>query len=104
MESLHEDHATASTAHDEVEKLYRHWLDQGSLDSADRQKLTQTLEELSKLYQPHIALEDSELFPMAQRALNAEQIEGLGREMAQRRHISFRTPDLAPLAPRGRGG
>lgn len=92
MESLHEDHETANAAHDEVEKLYRHWLDQGSLNAAGRQKLTETLEKLSELYQPHIALEDSELFPMAAQALNAEQIHALGKEMAERRHIPFRVP------------
>jgi uncharacterized protein (DUF2249 family)/hemerythrin-like domain-containing protein len=90
MAALHEDHEAATAAHDQVEKLYRQWLDTGSLDAQGRQTLVATLNELSDLYRPHIALEDSQLFPMASKALSEEQIAGIGQEMAARRNISFR--------------
>jgi hemerythrin-like domain-containing protein len=45
------------------------------------------LDELSDIYRRHIALEDAELFPLAARVLDRDEIEALGREMAQRRGI-----------------
>lgn len=90
MESLHEDHETATAAHERVEMLYRQWLDKGSLDAEGRQKLTGTLDELTQLYRPHIELEDTKLFPWASQALNEADLEQLGREMAERRHIPYR--------------
>jgi hemerythrin-like domain-containing protein len=39
------------------------------------------------MYTRHIALEDSELFPMAARMLNPQQLQEVGQEMAQRRGL-----------------
>ena len=47
--------------------------------------LQSNLERLQALYAAHIAVEDRELFPAAARVLSAEQIQGVGREMAARR-------------------
>ncbi|MBK9160441.1 MAG: hemerythrin domain-containing protein [Nitrosomonadales bacterium] len=41
------------------------------------------------LYAKHIALENGELLPLAARLLDPQQLERLGRNMAERRGVSF---------------
>lgn len=89
VQSLHEDHQAASAAHERVEQLYRQWLDRGALDAASRQRLDETLNELTRLYRPHIELEDTRLFPLAAEALSEGDLQQLGQEMAARRNVHF---------------
>jgi hypothetical protein len=43
------------------------------------------LAQLRSIYEPHIACEDGELFPAAERVLTPADIAAIGREMAARR-------------------
>lgn len=43
--------------------------------------------ELAAAYDAHIGLEESELIPLAQEALSADEIATIGREMARRRGV-----------------
>jgi hemerythrin-like domain-containing protein len=82
---LEDDHERADHHHREVDTLGRRWLADGQLPPADARELRERLAALQDLYARHIAVEDTELFPAADRLLSADQIRDIGREMAARR-------------------
>jgi len=92
MQSLEEDHRHADTMHAEVKQLCRRWLETGPLPVADSHRLGQLLGELQHIYTRHLSLEDNELFPLAARVLNHQQLEEVGQEMARRRGLSMPGP------------
>jgi hemerythrin-like domain-containing protein len=87
MQALEKDHEAAEAAHAQANELFRQWLDSGSLTESQRTKLMALLDELIRLYEPHIKMEDTRLFPLAAEALSREQIQRLGDEMAGRRGL-----------------
>jgi len=89
MVALEADHRHADAQHAAVKDLCRRWLDVGPLPEPDRQQLADLLRELRHLYTGHIALEDSELFPLAARVLDQRQLKEIGQEMARRRGLSL---------------
>jgi uncharacterized protein (DUF2249 family)/hemerythrin-like domain-containing protein len=88
MTSLHNDHDAAEPAHNEVDTLYRKWIDQGSLPTPDRAKLKELLNGLHAMYERHLAIEDKELFPLAAQALSDSELRQLGQQMAARRGLT----------------
>lgn len=82
---LESDHARAADWHDEVDDLGCRWLEAGALDAADAQRFVDVLEGLSAMYQRHIAVEETEVFPAAAAELTAEELKAVGEEMAARR-------------------
>ena len=96
---LESDHAGAAPAHAAVDVLGRRWLARGILEREEVLELRNHLSTLTAMYQRHIAAEESEVFPLAARLLPAEEIAGVGREMASRRGQAHRFPS-APTAPR----
>ena len=66
------------------------WLEEGQLAPDEAVELLQHLEALDSMYSAHIAVEDRELFPAAARILSAEELEAVGREMADRRGVRFK--------------
>jgi uncharacterized protein (DUF2249 family)/hemerythrin-like domain-containing protein len=88
VQSLHHDHNAAEPAHEQINILYREWINQGSLAQSDRAELGQLLKGLQAMYQRHLAIEDTELFPLAAQALNEQNLRQLGQEMAQRRGLN----------------
>lgn len=44
---------------------------------------------LTEIYKKHINLEENELFPMAKRLLNEEQLKHMSHDMTQRRKINY---------------
>jgi hemerythrin-like domain-containing protein len=88
MQSLEADHRHADAMHEEADQLCREWLDGGSLAAADADRLHRLLRDLRETYSRHIAIEDSELFPLAARLLDAAQLAQVGAEMASRRGLS----------------
>lgn len=82
--ALHADHRAAEALHAEVAELGQAWLE-GALDEASRGRLGAAVEALEAIYTPHIAFEDEELFPLAERLLSLEERLAIGREMAGRR-------------------
>ena len=87
LDGLEHDHDEAEVHHAAVDALVRQWLDDGRLPSAGTTELRERLTRLDALYQRHIAVEDREVFPAAARALDREQIEEIGGEMAARRQV-----------------
>jgi uncharacterized protein (DUF2249 family)/hemerythrin-like domain-containing protein len=96
IDSLESDHHHATPLHEEVDRLYRRWLDAGSLPEADRRKLARLLEELTEMYRRHIEVEDRRIFPLAAGALDGEQLRRVGAEMAQRRGLTPPPPQGGP--------
>jgi hemerythrin-like domain-containing protein len=84
---LESDHLTAANDHGVIDLLGSRWLKDGVLSDAEHTRLTETLDRLSKMYTRHIALEDSELFPLAGQVLPEEDLASIGREMAERRGV-----------------
>lgn len=87
VDALEHDHDRAERSHQEVERLGALWLSNGQLSAEEASRLTQLLAGLAELYRDHIAFEDREVFPAAQRLISAADREAVGREMAQRRGL-----------------
>lgn len=87
IDALERDHQRADERHQEVERLGREWLRRGRLPGEDAKRLATLLTELSQLYEEHIALEDREIFPSANRLLSPEDRTAVGAEMADRRGV-----------------
>jgi hemerythrin-like domain-containing protein len=87
IEALETDHRKADAMHEEADRLCRRWLDGGSISTSDAERLNQLLHDLRDTYAGHIALEDSELFPLAARVLKEQELKAVGAEMARRRGL-----------------
>ncbi len=88
LAALEEDHAFADTAHAEVEKLGSRWLAKGSLTTDEAGRLAELLGNLLTLYQKHIRIEETDIFPLAGKVLDPAAIKAIGEEMAARRSLS----------------
>jgi hemerythrin-like domain-containing protein len=93
VEELERQHQDAAVWHREVDLLGERWLAQGLLSAEESERLADLLGLLRRLYQEHIAVEDNEIFPVAGRALDAAQLQEIGREMAARRGVPFEQAD-----------
>lgn len=89
IETLEADHAAANRGHELVEQLGQKWLKENALSKDEIVLLSETLATLQKIYSRHIAVEDNEIFPLAAKILNREQLASVGREMASRRGQDF---------------
>ncbi|HLK21667.1 MAG TPA: hemerythrin domain-containing protein [Bryobacteraceae bacterium] len=87
MQRLESDHQAANEDHEIVNSLGTLWLTHGKLPSDQAVKLGAALTRLSNLYAKHIAVEDTELFPLAAKVLPEKELAAVGREMADRRGI-----------------
>ena len=56
-------------------------------DGTSADLVPELAEKFSARYRQHIALEEAELLPVAQRVLSTEELAALGAEMAQRRGV-----------------
>jgi len=86
---LEADHERADACHAEANALASRWLSEGTLPSAETNRLAELVETLTAIYREHIAIEDSRVFPAAAAALPAKELEAVGREMAARRGLDF---------------
>ena len=82
---LERDHEEADRHHAAVDALVRRWLADGALPQESLAELRAHLATLRSIYEPHIGIEDRELFPAAGRALSSDAIHAIGQEMAARR-------------------
>lgn len=85
VQSLEQDHRRVDAMHEQVERICRQWLDHATRPAPELHGL---LQDLRDTYAQHIRVEDRELFPLAARLLNAEQIQQIGAEMAERRGLT----------------
>ncbi|MBX9601113.1 MAG: hemerythrin domain-containing protein [Bryobacteraceae bacterium] len=88
MERLRQDHQQAAILEARVQELGSRWLASGTLSREDAGALCDTLDRMQALYREHIELEDSRLFPLADRVLPARAKAEIGREMAERRGVA----------------
>jgi hemerythrin-like domain-containing protein len=89
LDALHADHLRADELHRQVEVIAARWLEEDHLSGKQTHRLADTLGELSEIYDKHIAIEDGQLFPLAESVLDPVEIQGIGREMAARRGIDL---------------
>jgi hemerythrin-like domain-containing protein len=85
IEALESDHQTAVELHAKADVLGEKWISRGTLSSAEASQLVEIVEQLASLYERHIALEDSEVFPCAVKLLSPSDCQAIGLEMATRR-------------------
>jgi len=85
LAALEADHTAAARDHGLVDSLGRKWVDCESLSDEEYGSLGEALRRLSSMYAHHIVVEDSELFPLAARVLQPEELASIGEEMAARR-------------------
>jgi len=87
IDALESDHAAAALCHAELDELGRRWFESGSLNASDASRFNAVAEKLRALYQAHIAVEESQVFPLASAAIDGNQRLSMGREMAARRGL-----------------
>jgi hemerythrin-like domain-containing protein len=87
LDKLEGDHKAAAKDHATADSLGTRWLTGGKLSSEQALALSQALTRLSGLYARHIAIEDTELFPLAAKVLQEGELAAVGREMADRRGV-----------------
>ncbi|HVX84659.1 MAG TPA: hemerythrin domain-containing protein [Phycisphaerae bacterium] len=85
VEALEADHVLADGLHREVDALAERWLREGRLPAEGRAEMRERLAALRELYRGHLEVEDREIFPLAGKALTAEELASVGREMKARR-------------------
>lgn len=85
LDRLEHDHSDAGDLHTEVETLYRTWISAGTLDEDESQRLLSSTNRLRDLYQAHIEIEDTIVFPKAARTLDKSAIAAIGQEFRARR-------------------
>ncbi len=83
---LEHDHEMADAHLRAVDSFCRRWLDHGFLSEVDLRNLKDRLAELQSIYRDHIAIEDTQLFPVAAQLLSSDELRDIGREMAARRY------------------
>ncbi|HKZ81118.1 MAG TPA: hemerythrin domain-containing protein [Pyrinomonadaceae bacterium] len=89
LDSLHADHTEAEISHRKVDELGLAWLADGRLSPENTQVLIGLLKDLRTTYDKHIAVEDKELFPLAEKILGRSELEAVAREMAGRRNLNM---------------
>ena len=85
IDSLEQDHECAKKLHDEVDQFGQRWITTGTLPSEEANRMAKAVDQLVDLYKSHIAIEDSEVFPLARTVLPAADRHSVGIEMAARR-------------------
>jgi hemerythrin-like domain-containing protein len=99
LQALEEEHRWATSLHAEVERLGVKYLSAGSLSSQEVDTFRTTMADLRSMYERHISLEDSVVFPLAARLLSDRDKSAIADEMAGRRKVKV----VAEIgdAPRG---
>lgn len=88
LETLEHDHRHADNLHAEVHVLGEKCLERGYLPPAKADRFQKTVSNLASIYSEHIHIEDSIVFPAAQRVLSDSQKSVIAMEMASRRELS----------------
>jgi hemerythrin-like domain-containing protein len=84
---LHADHVAVVTQHDAVEELGCRWLSDDRVSADDAQRLLDLLHGLREMYQEHIEIEETKIFPFAAKILTPLDLHDIGKEMAHRRGL-----------------
>ncbi|MGH9624051.1 MAG: hemerythrin domain-containing protein, partial [Bryobacteraceae bacterium] len=87
VKRLQAEHVRADAVHAQVDEIGRRWIEQQSLSQEDTTRVRGALAELTRLYGPHLELEDRTLFPIAAEVLPRSDLSEMGAEMAHRRGL-----------------
>jgi hemerythrin-like domain-containing protein len=87
---LEREHAESDQLHAEVQELGSRQLDRGQLTSSEISRFGKAVSELRRIYQEHIRIEDTVVFPAADRSLSGREKGAIAQEMAARRGITAR--------------
>jgi hemerythrin-like domain-containing protein len=68
-----------------VDALVRRWLVGSRLDKVDIRGLRKSLTAIEAIYSHHFAIEDKEIFPLAERVFTTHAMRRIGQEMVARR-------------------
>lgn len=85
LDRLEQDHVEAGQLHHEVEAFYQTWIADGTLGTSESRRLLSATGRLRGLYQGHIQVEDSIVFPKAARVLDESELAVIGQEFRARR-------------------
>lgn len=92
LDDLERDHELVSDMHQNVERLAIQYLQAGRLADSDAAAFRELVSALQSKYREHIGIEDSIVFPLADRLLNESEKASIAQEMAQRRNAPFIAP------------
>lgn len=82
---LESDHHAAYELHDAVENLYQAWIETGTLAGQNTDRLLSMTQQLKRLYEQHIRIEEQVVFPRAAKVLDQQTIAAIGQEFRARR-------------------
>lgn len=85
LDTLEEEHGCADRAHLEADRLGEAWLKDRALTLGETTRLIEVLDGLADLYTRHIALEETQVFPLLETGLAGPELEQLGAELTRRR-------------------
>lgn len=85
IDTLESDHREANDLHEAIEKLYVTWMEGRPLSSEDERRLLDSTQRLKRIYEGHIRIEESLVFPQAAKALDEQTLAAIGEEFRQRR-------------------
>ncbi len=85
LNRLAADHGIAEELHQRLGVLAEEWLSTSVISEENRRELKGLIASLIGLYQPHIAMEEREIFPLASRVLAPQALTAIGEQMRQRR-------------------
>ncbi len=91
LKQLEEDHRWAAPLHANVERLGTQYLSTGSLSSSEVEQFRKDVANLASMYQQHISVEESVVFPLAARMLSDTEKMAMAEEMAGRRKVKLVT-------------
>ena len=85
ISELESQHRSAERLHAQFDSLIGNLRRDGSAEEKELDRFGDMVAELTKLYRPHILLENNFVFPVAARVLPVSAIHALGEEMRNRR-------------------
>jgi len=91
LKQLEDDHRWAAPLHANVDRLGTQYLTTGSLSSSEVEEFRKDVAHLASMYQQHIRVEESVVFPLAARMLSHADKMAMAEEMAGRRKVKLVT-------------
>jgi hemerythrin-like domain-containing protein len=85
IDGLEDDHREANALHTAVDQLYSAWIAARRLSEEDEQQLVSATRRLKLLYEGHIQVEETLVFPRAAEVLGRETLMAIGQEFRARR-------------------
>ena len=85
IDALETQHHEADDLHMAVDKLYSRWVEGKALSAEDEEWLRTATQRLKQLYEGHIKIEESLVFPRAAEVLDEDAIAAIGEEFRARR-------------------